>query len=425
MALGFFKSSLAPVAIDFGYAELKLLQVQPGETATLIAAAREVIPEVVRNDPAARQSFLSDRLPKLIRDGGFKGKTAICSIPAWQTFVQHMQVRGGEGPDDITNQLKAQLQAVIACDPNNVVVRHVEVGEVFRENQTMLEVICFAVARDVVMRQIELLNKCRMEIGGFHAEPIAVVKAFEHLYRREGDDRTTTLYVDLGASCTKAMIAHGRDIRFAKSIPVGGRHFDQRLTEVLNCDAAAARAQRHAEVRHETLAPSITEGSRANAAAVGAVRSEATRAASTAGTGTIHDRRSGSVPNEFAPVEGDAHAPVSIQAGSGEGEEESVVRQAIHPLVEQLVDELRLCERYHHRLFSDRALDRLVFVGGESMDRPLCREVAESIGVVTYQGNPFGRLKRTGEERFVGFDGTHAEPGWCVAIGLCACPANA
>ncbi len=413
MALGFFKSSIAPVAIDFGYAELKLLQVQPGEPATLMAAAREVIPEPARNDPAARQHFLAEALPRLIRDGGFKGKTAICSIPAWQTFVQHMQVRGGDSAEDIGTQLKSQLQAIIACDPNNVVVRHVEVGEVFRDNQQMTEVICFAVARDVVMRQIELLNKCRMEIGGFHAEPIAVVKSFEHLYRRQGDDQITTLYVDLGASCTKAMIAHGKEIRFAKTIPVGGRHLDQRLAEVLNCDVAAARSHRLAETRPAAAAQ------QRSAAHVGAVLAQATRSAA---VGTAADRRVGSIPSEFAAVPG-ADAATAQAGGSGD-EKSSVVQEAMEPLAEQLIDELKMCERYHRRLFEDRSLDRIVFVGGESMDRSMCCAIAEAIGVVTYQGNPFGRLQRTGEERFVGFDGSHAEPGWSVALGLCVCPAN-
>ncbi len=417
MALGFFKSTIAPVAIDFGYAELKLLQVQPGEPATLIAAAREVIPEASRNDPAARQMFLTEALPRLIRDGGFKGKTAICSIPAWQTFVQHMQVRGGDNADAITDQLKAQLQAIIACDPNNVVVRHVEVGDVYKENQQMIEVICFAVARDVVMRQIELLNKCRMEIGGFHAEPIAVVKSFEHLYRREGDEEITTLYVDLGASCTKAMIAHGKDIRFAKTIPVGGRHFDQRLAEVLSCDLNAARAHRLAEARPAMVGAAIGASALSGGGANVVQRIQAAK------VGTAADRRVGSVPGEFAPVHADGESGHSGPDASNQGS--SAVRQAIEPLVEQLIDELKMCARYHRRLFEDRSLDRIVFVGGESMDRAFCCEVAEAIGVVTYQGNPFGRLNRTGEERFVGFDGSHAEPGWSVALGLCACPANA
>jgi len=418
MALGFFKSSIAPVAIDFGYSELKLLQVQAGDPATLIAAAREIIPEAVRNDPVARQAFLAEALPRLIREGGFKGKTAICSIPAWQTFVQHMQIRGGDGAEAVTDQLKVQLQTIIACDPNNVVVRHVEVGEVYKESQQMIEVICFAVARDVVMRQIELLHKCRIEIGGFHAEPIAVVKSFAHLYRRQGDDQITTLYVDLGASCTKAMIAHGKDIRFAKTIPVGGRHFDQRLAESLNCDVGAAHARRLAEMMPLELA-GMAEGvgSRAGMAAGGVGGASASRDRQSAVRGTIADRRLGSIPHEYDPVESADTAQV--------GDSQTAVRQAAEPLVEQLIDELKMCVRYHGRLFQDRSLDRIVFIGGESMDRLLCREVAESIGVVTYQGNPFRRLRRTGEERFVGFDGTHAEPGWSVALGLCACPANA
>ena len=443
MVLGFLKSNVAPIAIDFGFSDVKVLQVAPGEPPVLQAAASVEIPEAVRPDPAARLAFVGDALPRLLREGNFKGRLAMCSIPAWQTFVQHMQVprkpEGRGGGSDIGEQLKTQLQAVIACDPSNVVVRHVEVCDVFRENAPMTEVICFAVARDVVMRWLDLIKKCRLELAGFHAEPVAIVKAFDHIHRRDGDQNITTLFVDVGTNSTKAMIAHGGTLKFAKSIPVGGRHFDQRLAEALNCDLAAARGHRLAEVARTMPSPAERVAA-VEAAVAGAMLSQSSRLAASAqaqaqasnesneggggaatAVGTAERRRPGGVPRTLTACPADGGATAA--QGRSDAPGSSLVRDALADLTEQLLEELRMCVRYHGRLFEERSLDRVIFVGGESRDRELCRAVAERLGVSAYLGDPMGRLKRGGGETVIGPAKEMLEhPGWAVPLGLCACP---
>lgn len=421
MVLGFLKSNTVPIGIDFGYAELKLLQLSPGEQSQVAAMACVEIPDAARSNPAQRLAFLSEQLPRLLRDGGFKGKTAVCSIPAWQTYCQHRQVVPSESRN-VTEQLKEQLQTVFTCRPDDLVIRHVDVTEVLREGQggqPLQEVICFAVSHDVVMQQVELLKKCRLDIVGMHVEPTAILRAFDRLYRRDGDERTTTLYVDVGANATKVMVAHGRDLRFAKTVPMGGRVIDARLAEDMRCDAAAARAhrlsqcqimRRRIEWNKETTGRVLGQHALFNKSR----ETGALPAQSADGSVAVADvRRTGQIPAEMRPVDPEDSA---VSATSG------VLESGIEEATQELVDELRMCLRYHHAMFPERRPDRMVILGGESRDARMGRRLAQGLSLPSFLGDPLGRMRIDPACRPLNVENAYVQPGWAVAVGLCLSP---
>ncbi|MBL1216502.1 MAG: hypothetical protein D8M59_03305 [Planctomycetes bacterium] len=439
MVLGFLKQSQSPIAIDFGYSSLKVLQVSPGDDPEVIAAANVEIPESVRRDQAQRNEHLGDTLPGLLRDGGFRGKTAICNIPSWQTFVQHMRIPKSEGAGR-DEAIKAELMNSVACNPEHVVIRHVEVGAVHAGQDIQTEIICFAIGRELVMNQVDLLRKCRLEVGGLHAEPLAVLRAFWHLYRRENDDQITTMYVDIGSACTKVMIAHGRTLVFTRTMPIGGRQFDQAVSQHLHCDLPTARIQRmhEASTFHGQL-HGTSQG--IPSAQVGALMAQTMSSSMNAEPGrpgdaplsagaappthepSAQDRRAGRSPREFHDMSSDdtpppaADAPESIETGN-------LIQSALHDVRESLCEELRMCRRYHAGVHTQRMLDRLVVVGGESRDSRLCATLAHAVGVQTYQGDPLIRARLTDDSRLTGLESIRGVPEWAVAYGLSRCPAE-
>ena len=55
MAFGWTKTSGSlPIAVDFGFDRLKLLQVTRGDPPQLVAAGAAQVPDEARHDPAAR-----------------------------------------------------------------------------------------------------------------------------------------------------------------------------------------------------------------------------------------------------------------------------------------------------------------------------------------------------------------------------------
>ena len=80
-----------------------------------------------------------------------------------------------------------------------------------------------------------------------------------------------------------------------------------------------------------------------------------------------------------------------------------------------------MCLRYHLTLFPERPVNRVIFMGGESVELALCTRIAQVVGAPAFIGNPFSRLKRTGSEKLTGVERLEDASGWEVPIGLCSC----
>lgn len=393
MAFSMFTTQASPIAIDFGQSSLKVLQMSGGVVPSLIAAAELPIPDDVRADTEKRFAFLNDALPALLKRGRFKGRKAVCSIPSAQTFIQHMPLMPG---NDREEQIKLHLQLQMGWMPSNIVVRSVEVCEVNRGEGARTETICFAVPRDIVMRQVDLLKKCKLEVAGIHTEQHAMVWAFDHLHRRDEDMQLTELYVDIGWGSSKVAISHGRDLVFAKIIQAAGRHLDQHLSQALTCDTAKARSRRVAR---------------------SALEVEALAAARTA-AGVVTPATAGG--GGTAVAEGPGAVESAAIAGINRANEVMPENEAwLDDFVGTITDDLQMCRRYHRALYPERPVSRVIFIGGEARQVGLCRRIAHALDLPARLGDPLVRLSRDESAGFDGVSFQQPQPGWAVAYGLC------
>lgn len=423
MAFGMFSGQASPIAIDFGSASVKLLQIGGGEKPSLLAAAELAVPEALRADPDRLFAFYAEWIPKFLRDGKFKGKRVVVAIPSGQTFISHMQISetagAGASRDDL---IKGQLQIQMGVQPHGVVVRSLEVGPAYRNGQPMTEMICLAIGRETVMRYVDLLKKCKLEVVGVHTETLAMVRAFDHLSRREADAALTTLFVDLGWGGTRIAITHGQKLMFARYVPIGGKHFDQLIASAVHCDTTSARAHRLslqstfdvlAKQEEDRMIESAINSSAPSTAAAGSSQTFVNEPAqSPAPSAVVLDRRIGAVPNELS------HAVPSNQSAKPQ------VNVDMSELLDTISDELSMSLRYHQCLFKGRAIDRTVFVGGEARQTWLCQHIVKSIRTPAQLGDPLARYQAQGVSETPGLTLGQPQPGWAVACGLCNAPTD-
>ena len=64
--------------------------------------------------------------------------------------------------------------------------------------------------------------------------PAALFRGFERFLRRGGDRNEANVFVDLGYSGTQVAVSRGSDLIFLKSVPIGGRRFDELVAESLS-----------------------------------------------------------------------------------------------------------------------------------------------------------------------------------------------
>ena len=352
------------IAVDFGVASLKVLQLS-GDSKQILGAAMVETPHDLRLEHSRRFEFQSDALPKLLCGAGIKGKRAVSSIPAAQTFIHHFRVlKQDDVPLDTA--VGAQLQMHTHCDPARVVFRCIPVrGAVQSSSRT--ETICIALARDLVLKQIAALKKLKIETLGVFSEHLAMHAACRAITGKGDEAAFPTLYLDLSATSTKVIITHSGNLVFAKTIGIGGASFDEAIARQRRCDPVAAHVMRIGAAGGQT--PSADGGGVA-----------------------IAD-----------PKEIDAQCAEQVEA---------------------LTDEISMCLRYHRQLFPDDPVCRAILLGGETRSSSLCHAVARSLRLPTQIADPFARLGKDRADGALGVDLTKTQPGWATPFGLCLAPTN-
>ncbi len=380
-----------PIAIDFGSGSLKILQLAEGEPPTLVAASSIETPPELYKDPNKRLDFQLAALPKLIRQGGFKGKRVVCSIPAWATLCKQVQLPKADS-SSLAETVEALLPQQFNCEPGALVHRFFEVGQ---EKSGKTEIVVLATPRDVVERIVRGLAANRFEPVGIHSEFVAMLRAFDHLNRRDEDAEVRALYLDIGAATTNVAISKGRSLAFARVITSGGHAIDESIAKQSSCSMSEARAKR--------LAVSGVMAVERKPVPVAAGLND-----------QPHDRRgSGGTPDglseEVARLPKTAAGPSDVN---------------LTEALETITDDVSMCLRYHAAQFPGRKVDRLVFVGGEARHRGLCQEIARRLKLPAQMADPMARIGRTGSEPSSGVDMKQPQPGWSVAVGLCLSPTD-
>ncbi|MBL9031466.1 MAG: pilus assembly protein PilM [Phycisphaerae bacterium] len=404
-----------PIAIDFGVGSLKILQVEGGESPALIAAASVETPEDLWRDHAKRLAFQAEALPRLIKSGGFRGRRAVCAIPAPLSLCKHVQVQRAEGVP-LRVLVEGAVSGQLGCSPAQLVMRCFEVTELAKaEGGARTEVICMAASRELVNRLMEAMQSARLQPVGIHSEFVAGLRSFAHISRRAEDQEAASLYLDLGAGSIKAMIAHGQKLVFAKRIDLGGHFLDAAVAKQLKCTMSDARRQRR----------ELDERARSDAEAATREPPAVLRVAAAAA------REVGEMPPESAPVVAIAEERrgASSRVYSGDLSAEAPVgftppRANLDEPLEMITDELRLCLRYHESVFASRPVQRAVFVGGEAMGRGLCQHIARGLRLPAQTADPLAGVSRTGDERVPGLELRRAQPGWAMVLGLCLSPTD-
>jgi Tfp pilus assembly PilM family ATPase len=420
MVWGLSQKNISPIGIDLGVDSIKLLQVTGDDPPQLVAAGAAEIPAEARFDVAARQSFIQQAIHDLVKRGRFQGRRAVFALPSAQTHIQHLRLNKSDGQDPEL-QVESELAQRLPVDPSCLAIRTIPVGEVFADGAAQQEVICLATGRQTIARLIEWAGKNRLIVAGMHSEPVSIAQAFAHLYRRGGDEQQTTMFIDIGSTTTKALVTHGAQLVFAKTIQVAGEHFNQQCAEALDVELEQARQRRRAH-------------------AAQAEQNDASQMATTHG-----ERRSTTIPAEM-PTMSEAHSSEDTQGFAMLDAAVTAIEQEQDPeggepagmqvvtqhdpmmggeMLDCLIDELQLCIGYHASMFPDRTIGRLVFLGGEANQKGLCQQIARSLRLPAQLGDPLARVVRGARgAKPINVDLRTAQPGWAVPLGLCLLPTD-
>lgn len=413
MAFGISKSRLSPIAIDFGTDTVKMLQISSGGgTTQLVAAGGMTVPESARSDAASRYAYMGEAVKNILGQQPFKGRRAICAIPAHQTMVSVVELPGSD-TKDIDAQINLHFQTVLEKDPSRMVIRNHHLGQVMRDGSAKQRVLTLAAPRSTVMRYIELATAAKLEVVGMHSEPMCIAKPFTELYNRREIDKTgTRCFVDVGAAMSKIVIIHAGQVLMARTLRAAGEEMTVRHAKQHGLDFTEARLARIREANNPLAArpfPSKAEQQHEQdlrRALVGApILSEETETAGFAADAEV-----------ATDLEDDRRVEAAAQP--------AMALEDLDETLDSLVEGLRMTIRYHDSVCPDHPVDQVVMLGGEAEQRSVNEAVAFALGLPTFVGHPLARVMRTPGLQPLGLDMNKPQPGWAVPLGLCLSEAN-
>jgi type IV pilus assembly protein PilM len=328
MVSWFSHRRFSPIGIDVGARSIKLVQLT-GDRTRLVESSRVDLPQL-SGQPSAQEE--TERMAQAIKQGlaerSFHGRDAVICLNDRQLFLQSLRV---------PKQAGAQLDRLVAQEAAGRVpfgideaeIRYLEAADVRQGDQTLREVILFAVQRSELQKALAAVELARLKPVAVDVEPAALVRSYAGQYRRDGDRLARALVVHVGYSRTAALIVQADELLFVKYIDVGGQHFDMAIGRHLKMDLQEAVAlrkhngDRRAELQDPEVARSVAEATR--------------------------------------------------------------------PVVERLANELAMCIRYHSVTFRGQPLVRLVLSGGEATPQ-LLEALSKQLDLKCELSDPFRTL---------------------------------
>ena len=345
-----------PIGVDLGSSSLKMAQIEYSDKKLELLAAKSIeIPPEYYDDPNRRLGLQSENIHHILKSGGFKGRKAILSLPAALTSIRQVKIPMAMS-NNTDEAVKAELNGKLAYPVEDAVIRHYLVGKVYDNGEEMQARFVVAASRSEVDACLSMAHRARLEVVSIDIEACAIVECFARLFSQSADKSHTTLFIDIGWTGTQVALAHGQKLVFARNLSVGGRNLDQTVVDVLKIPIAQA-----CRIRRKML----------------------------------NDK------NE------------------SEAEAEDDLFRLLDAKIAEIAEEIIKCLRYHESIFTDRAIERVIFVGGQAHNSRLCESIARRLNLPAQVGDPMAGIKWSQQGQWDSqIDRQKPNPSWAVAIGL-------
>ncbi|MBT6164612.1 MAG: hypothetical protein HOH93_01730 [Phycisphaerae bacterium] len=296
-----------PIAVQFGSDGIRLMQLKSKRELDIQSAV-----EVAAGDYAGiAEAFAS-----------FKGKECVVCLPSTDVLIQHIRVAIDADDDAIQSELTK-----IDARWQHAEIRNVCVKTTGTNTTAKQELLCVGVNRIESQRIVENLESAGATVRAVTVPLYASIRAFDKLYRRDGDEKITSMLIDMDESSSLVMIAHGANCVFAHRI--------ESCTDQVN----------------EVWEPEVAQ-------------EPALLPISSANSGEF-ERREDSKPRGLYEIPNNS--------------------QGVEALI---LGELERCLRHHDALFPDRAVDRVIFTGRGANDTDRCAAIATVLGLEGFVADP-------------------------------------
>lgn len=228
-----------PIGVDMGDDAMTLVQMANGKgkgVLRLHASYSIEYPESIAPGSPSWQRWAIGIIARTITYGRFQGKKVIATMPAREVFIDTIRMPK-VSESNLQNAILKQLKPKIGIAPQDALMHHFKTDS---EN-----VLVMATDKSKLYKHLAIYENARLKVASVSIWPIAVFKAYGHLWaRRMGKDDKPVILIDIAKSYTNIVICDSKNLYFAHSAPVGSQNLDiDRMVDLLNSEMDMCRVK--------------------------------------------------------------------------------------------------------------------------------------------------------------------------------------
>lgn len=349
-----------PIGLDLGADCIKMIQFELTAGGLIVRAAGQYyFPPDLEPDNPQRRDLAIQAVRRMHRQNGFRGRRVVSAVADSSLAIKTIRVPEGT-PEQIDQAIAEEAAKRLSFDLGTARLTHLDAGRVPQGNDVCREIVLLAVQDADIDADLALLTDMGLEPVALDVGPCALFRSCERFLLRDEDRTQVTLLADIGATTSKVVIGHGRELAFVKTIACGGRDINNAVARSLDLSL------REAVNLRESLA---RQAERASA--------------------------------------DDAEADRELS---------DEVLAACEPALAQLAKEISLCLRYHAVTFRGFRPAVLQVSGGEA-HHPLTTDyLSHALGIKVVKADPLKHMNTSRVE--LGQSRRQPAPCWMLATGL-------
>ncbi len=311
MVTGGWSASVGVVGVDFGTRAVKMLQLRQRRGLRVVGAGLVELGD----DGAPDAATLTEQLRAAFAAGGFTGRRCVVSLPRRDVRIQSVRLPKMP-PEELRQAAVWEAAQRFGLEKSAMEVEMIRTGAALQGGENREEVLLVAVSHGTIETWVEPLLAAGLRPVAIETHFTALARAFS----RGAGSQEVVVVVDVGAAGATVIILRGDQIAFCKPIEIGGRHFDEAVSEHLQMNLEAARDLRAGRIAAFTGQPQA-------------------------------------VPMNDPAIERAEY-------------------DAVRPLLGRFAKELMLCIRYYGVTFRGGPPERLILTGGDGLEPRLGETLA-------------------------------------------------
>jgi len=235
-----FLKSRTWVGLDIGNHVIKavLLKGQRDKWSLTNLALSEIPVEIQEEaDPDVKNDQLADLIKQLFKEHDFRAKEVVTSISGDDAIVRYVKLPF-MNEEELKNVISYEAEQYIPLAIEQVVLDFSVLGEIEEDGQKKLEVLLVAAKEEVVERHLDLLHRAGLSPAVIDIDSFALGNAFEQNYGKpEGE---TISLINLGAKLTNIVILESGVSHLTRDVAVAGNNFTREIQQEFGLSFAEA-----------------------------------------------------------------------------------------------------------------------------------------------------------------------------------------